>query len=139
MRHLQGCLAHKKQLSPLGAPRDEPTAESWGGVVSCERGTPVVDPLVLNQGRIRSVFSGQGFFYVRPKLFAESNFWNSRITLHRLLALNIFYQRVALESLSYNGSSSSQQSACKREYGTVESVPYFQVKASFTYGILVGS
>jgi len=43
---LQGYLAHKKQRSTLGAPcapRYSPTVGSWGGAVSYERGTPVLD------------------------------------------------------------------------------------------------
>ena len=41
---LQGYLAHKKAPTPLGPPwdpRPSPTAGSWGGAVSYERGTPV--------------------------------------------------------------------------------------------------
>ena len=41
--HVQGYLAHKKILTPLGPPQDpthRPTAGSKGGVVSYERGTP---------------------------------------------------------------------------------------------------
>jgi hypothetical protein len=43
-RPLQGYLAHKKKLPPLGplhGPRHGPTAWSQGEAVSYERGTPV--------------------------------------------------------------------------------------------------
>ena len=46
-RAVQGYLAHRKEPLPLGPPYDSgysPTAGSQEGVVSYERGTPVIRP-----------------------------------------------------------------------------------------------
>jgi len=48
---LQGYLAHKETPTPPWDPRHRPMAGSYGGAVSCKRGTPVQQPRVQHRAR----------------------------------------------------------------------------------------
>jgi hypothetical protein len=65
---IQGYLAHKKQTTLPGPPKDprhRPTVGSWGGALSYERGTPVLE--IKDTPRLR-VLRHRGTSLIRNSL-----------------------------------------------------------------------